>query len=233
MLDLNRGKEDQAMPEAAARHPDADYLEEAIELAGVDNIQQLARKAGVDPSGLHKRIANTLPDRLSQPTMEKIDAAKIYPARQVPDTTHAPVIFRRHLERWLQMLQRNAAPEPMETVPLPASRYPRVVIRVAKSVTNAAFDHPFSAILEIGNNDPLVDGLFYIITLNDDVPPPDSDYPGHSAFARQWSAERQVWYARERYDLPEIEPKDVQEVVGCITGYLVDAHDRLDTSDTG
>jgi len=221
------------MPKAAERHPDADYIEEAVKLAGVDNVQQLARKAGVDPSGLHKRIANTISDRLSQPVMEKLDAAKIYPAQRFPDAIHVPVIFRRQLEKWLEMHRKNSAPEPIETVPLPPSRYPRVVIRVSDKVTNAAFDHAFSAILEIGNNGQLVDGLFYLITLNDGVPPIGQDYPGHSAFARQWSEERQVWYGRKKYNLPDIEPKEVKEVIGCITGYLVDGHERLSTPETG
>ena len=230
MLDMSRRKDDQDMPEAA-RHPDADYLEAACKLAGVSNIHQLAIKARVDASGLHKRMANSISDRLSQPTMNKIDAVKIYPEKVVPDVVQVAIIFRPQLEAWLQMYRRDNAPEPIETFPLPSSQYDRIIVHVAANATNAAFNHAFSAILEIDNTEPLIEGLYYVIEPNDSVPH-ESDYPNQTVIARQWSEKRQIWYAREGQNQPDFRPEDVKTIIGCVTDYLVKALDRLKAPDS-
>ncbi len=204
-------------------HPDDLRIRDCIKRAGVGSAEQLANKAGLSPTLLHTRLANTERSRVSVPTWEKIEAVCLPPERFGP-TIRVPVVFREHLEAWLKMNKAQNPPEPLETLAYdPPSGYPHemVCVKIHAAMRNTRFNEDHMAVIGIGDTD-LIDGKMYIIALTPAAVLIHKLFRDDNISGRSWEEASGQWVASWAPSLPPILPSEVVAVIGRVLSYIIE-----------
>lgn len=203
---------------ARAPHPDAAYIADCMEAAGAGTPTELARRIGIRPSTLTKKISGSDPSRLSRRVAKRLDElCRVY-SSHMENVRFVPIAGgESQLKNFGERLKLDRNCD-YTLCPATDDGFTNIAIRPDLSWTNTLFDRPYLEIIAVGDT-RLYSGSYYYLALVAGSPPPR---PGATLVMRRYRENPARFEGEPGRGLETIWPDDVRRIFGRLRSIVID-----------